>query len=77
MGEETYERAFGQIRQAVESYGFTFSNNVQCMMDFECAERNAWKTVIGNDFGHQICQVHHCQLQCWRKTFHIKSEEDN
>ena len=55
MGEETYERAFGQIRQAVESYGFTFSNNVQCMMDFECAERNAWKTVIGNDFGHQIC----------------------
>ena len=58
--EETFKKAFSQIRKAVETKGKGFRYESEVMFDFDETLRNAYKSTIGNDYRHRCrgCSFH-------------------
>ena len=58
--EDTFKKAFSQIRKAVEKQGKGFRYESEVMFDFDETLRNAYKRTIGNDYRHRCrgCSFH-------------------
>ena len=62
-GEESYDTAFLQIRNAVEYRGSGFTLDCEVMMDFELNLRECYKKHVGDHYAHKLkgCTFHYGQ----------------
>ena len=58
--EQTFSRAFKQVREAVESNGNRFTSGCEVMFDYDASMRRIYRKEIGNDYKHVLrgCSFH-------------------